>query len=59
MQRAGGALELLQHCILLDAGCDDDAGGNAEALTGEVDRLHRLGALELVDRQRVAVDAAY
>ena len=59
MQRAGGALEFLQHRILLDAGRDDDAGGDTELLAGQVDRLDRLDALELVDRQRVAVDAAH
>ena len=71
MHRAGSALQLFQHRILLDAGPDNDAGGRAELLAasatvsrpypakllaGQVDRLHRLGALELVDRQRVAVD---
>ena len=53
-------LELLEHRILLDAGRDDDAGGKIDlfSLAGQVDRLRRLGALELVDWQRVAVDAA-
>ena len=54
----GGALELLEHVILLDAGRDDDARGDTEPLAREVDLLGGLGALELVDRQRVAVDAA-
>ena len=59
--RAGSALELLQHCILLDAGRDNDAGGSTDArpLAGQVDRLHRLGALELIDWQRMAIDAAH
>ena len=30
--RASGALELLEHAILLDAAGDDDAGGDAELL---------------------------
>ena len=47
---AGGALELLEHAILLDAGRDDDAGGDAEPLAREVDLLGRVRALELVDR---------
>jgi len=59
MHRAGGALELLQHRILLDAGRDDEARGSTEALAGQVDRLDRLGALELVDWQRVAVEAVH
>ena len=53
-----GALQLLEHVILLDAGRDDDAGGDAELLAREVDLLGRLRALELVDWQRVAIDTA-
>ena len=61
VRRAGGALEFLQHCIVLDAGRNDEAGGRTDVkfLAGQVDRLHWLGALELVDRQCVAVDAAH
>ena len=33
MQMAGGALEFLQHHILLDAGRDDDARVNTQRLT--------------------------
>ena len=54
----GDALELLEHAVLLDAARDDDGGGNAEPLVGEVDLLGRLSALELVDRKRVAIDTA-
>ena len=54
----GGALELLEHVILLDAARDDDAGGEAEVLAREVDLLGRLCALELVDLKRVAIDTA-
>ena len=55
---AGGALELLEHAILLDAARDDDGGRDAEPLTREVDLLGRLRALELVDRKRVTIDTA-
>ena len=54
----GGALELLEHAVLLDAACDDDGGGNAQTLAREVDLLCRLCALELVDLKRVPVDTA-
>ena len=53
-----GALELLEHAVPLDAARDDDGGGNAEPLVGEVDLLGRLSALELVDLKCVAVDTA-
>ena len=59
---AGGALELLEHAILLDAARDDDGGLDAEILreplVREVDLLGRLRALELVDLKRVAIDTA-
>ena len=55
---AGGALELLEHAILLDAARDDDGGRDAEPLAREVDLLGRLRALELVDLKRVAIDTA-
>ena len=54
----GSALELLEHAVLLDAGCDDDGGGDAQPLAREVDLLGWLCALELVDRKRVPVDTA-
>ena len=52
----GGALQLLEHTVPLDAAPDDDDGGNAERRdlsAQEVDLLGRLCALELVDRKRV------
>ena len=56
----GGALQLLEHAVLLDAARDDDGGGDAEAgpLVREVDLLGRLYALELVDLKRVTIDTA-
>ena len=54
----GGALELLEHAILLDAARDDDGGRDAEPLAREVDLLGRLRALELVDLKRVTIDTA-
>ena len=55
---AGGAFELLEHAILLDAACDNDGGGNVQPLAREVDLLDRLCALELVDLKRVPVHTA-
>ena len=55
---AGGALELLEHAILLDAARDDDGGRDAEPLVREVDLLGRLRAPELVDLKRVTIDTA-
>ena len=54
----GGALELLEHAILLDAARDDDGGRDAEPLAREVDLLGWLCALELVDLKRAPVDTA-
>ena len=54
----GGALELLEHAIPLDAARDDDGGRDAEPFAGEVDLLGRLCALELVDLKRVTIDTA-
>ena len=54
----GGARELLEHAVPLDAARDDDGGGNAQPLEREVDLLGRLCALELVDLKRVPVDTA-
>ena len=53
-----GALQLLEHAVLLDAARDDDGGCDADPLLREVDPLGRLRALELVDLKRVAVDTA-
>ena len=50
-----GALEFLEHVVLLDAARDDDGRGNVELLAREVDLLGRLFALELVDLKRVAI----
>ena len=55
---AGGALELLEHAILLDAACDDDGRRDAEPLAGEVDLLRRFRALELVDLKSVTINTA-
>ena len=52
------APQLLQRPVVLDAARDDDGRGDAQLLVREVDLLGGLGALELVDRQRVAVDTA-
>ena len=54
----GGALQLLEHTVPLDAARDNDGGGNAQPFVREVDLLCRLCALELVDRKRVPVDTA-
>jgi hypothetical protein len=54
----GGALQLLEHAVPLDAARDDDGGGNAEVLAREVDLLGRLRTLELVDLKRVPVHTA-
>ena len=55
---ASGALELLEHAILLDAARDDDGGRDFEPVVREVDLLSRLRALELVDLKRVTIDTA-
>ena len=47
----GGALQLLEHTVPLDAARDNDGGGNAQPFCREVDRLGRLCALELVNRK--------
>jgi hypothetical protein len=54
----GGALQLLEHAVSLDAARNDDGGGDAEPLAPEVDLLGRLRTLELVDLKRVPVDTA-
>jgi hypothetical protein len=53
-----GALELLEHVVLLDAARDNDGGGNAEPLFGEIDLLSRLSTLELIDLKHVTIDTA-
>ena len=53
-----GALELLEHAVILDAARDDDGGVNTESLAREVDLLGRLCALELADLKRAPVDTA-
>ena len=52
------APQLLQRPVALDAARDDDGRGDAQLLVREVDLIGGLSALELIDRQRVAVDAA-
>jgi len=54
----GGALQLLEHTVPLDAARDNDGGGNVKLLAREVDLLCRLCALELVDLKRVPVHTA-
>ena len=54
----GGALQLLEHSVPLDAARDDDGGGNAQPLARKVDLLCRLCALELVDLKWVIIDTA-
>ena len=52
------APQLLQRQVVLDAARNDDGRAAAKALVREVDLLGGVGALELIDRQWVAVDAA-
>ena len=55
--RGGGALELLEHAILLDAARDDDGGRDTEPLGhGEVNLLDRFCAPELVDLESVTIN---
>ena len=54
----GGALQLLEHTVPLDAARDNDGGGNVQPLAREVNLFCRLCALELVDLKRVPVDTA-
>ena len=55
-----GAPQLLQRRVILYAARDDDGRSDTKLLMlfREVDLLGGRGARELVDRQRVAVDAA-
>ena len=66
---AGGALELLEHTVLLDPARDHGGGGNAQefgamgmcvprGLVREVDLIGRLRALELVDLKSATIDTA-
>ena len=41
-----------------DAGTDDDGRCNIEPLAGEIYRLNRLDAFQLVDGQGMAIDTA-
>ena len=61
MQALGqaAALEFFEHAVPLNAACDDDGRGNTKRLAGEVKLLVGFGALELVDRQRMAIDTAH
>ena len=56
----GGALQLLEHAVPLDAARDDDGGSNSvePALAREVDSLGWLRAAELVDLKRLMIDPA-
>ena len=54
----GGALELLEHAVLLDAARDDDGRGNAQPLVPEADLLGRLRAPELVNLKSLTIDTA-
>ena len=54
----GGALQLLEHTVPLDAARDNDGGGNAQLPVQEVNLLGRLCALERVDRKLAPVDTA-
>ena len=58
----GGALQLLEHAVPLDAVRDDYGRGNAEpgaqTLARQVNLLSRLCARELVNLKRVPVDTA-
>ena len=54
----GGALQLLEHAVPLDAARDNDGRGNAQPFYREVDLLGRLCALELVNRKPMPVDTA-
>ena len=54
----GGALQLLEHAVPLDAARDNDGGGNAQPVAREVNLLGRLCALELVDLKRLPVHTA-
>ena len=52
-RRGGGALQLLERVIFLDAARDDHGGSDAEPLVREVDSLGWLRAVELVDLKRM------
>ena len=52
------ALERLGHSVRADQAGDDDGGGDAKPLAREIDHLSWLVALELLDLQRMAIEAA-
>ena len=54
----GGALQLLENAVFLDAARDDHGGSDAEPLVREVDSLGWLRAVELVDLKRMTIDPA-
>ena len=54
----GGALQLLEHAIALDAARDNDGGGDAQPVAREVNLLDRLCARKLVNLKRVPVNTA-
>ena len=53
-----GALERLCHCVRADQAGNHDCRRNLQLLGREVDRLHRLLSLQLLNREWVAVDTA-
>ena len=54
----GGALQLLEHAVFLDAARDDDGGGDAQPLVREVNLFGQVRALELVNLKCMTVDTA-
>ena len=54
----GGALQLLERAVPLDAARHNDGGGNAQPPAREVNLLSWLCALELVDLKLVPVHTA-
>jgi|EP00966_Prymnesium_polylepis_P285155 hypothetical protein len=52
------SLERLEVLVASDAECDDDARCNLELLPRQVDRLCGLGAAQLIDGERMAINAA-
>ena len=58
IRSGGGALQRRCHGVRADQAGDDDGGGGAKGLARQVDRLDGLLALQLLDVERVAVEAA-
>ena len=54
----GGVLQHTQVRVPCDASADDDGGCDPKLLAREIDGLDSLDALQLVDGQGVAIDAA-